>query len=382
VTAPVIRTRRARPGGLAAQDERLTRRVGAMGLVVLVGAFAFALFVAPRIEWGERVHVRVYFHDTGGLREGAAVVVGGRAIGRIEAIGPALHGAPGPLGGEVGVAVTASIAADAAWLVPRDGDFFIASRGPLSERYLEIGSARAVRPVSGVATAPAASAVATDGNGRPIADGDEVLGRDPPTLDRVLERTWTNLTISREFGRAIRPEYDALRAQLSRLAETLLGLVVDAADAGVADLGGDLAALRAEARALREVGLGGDAGLARLDAVMDGTRALIARVRGTIDALDPMAGDASSGARALRDRLAARGPAVIERFALAIERGRAAMDRVEPLLARIGELRALIARGEGSLGRIMTDPEFPEDAKELGKIMKRQPWKIIDRPQD
>jgi hypothetical protein len=28
----------------------------------------------------------------------------------------------------------------------------------------------------------------------------------------------------------------------------------------------------------------------------------------------------------------------------------------------------------------MKDPEFPEDAKELGKILKRQPWKIIGRP--
>ena len=29
----------------------------------------------------------------------------------------------------------------------------------------------------------------------------------------------------------------------------------------------------------------------------------------------------------------------------------------------------------------MHDPEFPEDAKELGKILKRQPWKLIDHPQ-
>jgi hypothetical protein len=30
----------------------------------------------------------------------------------------------------------------------------------------------------------------------------------------------------------------------------------------------------------------------------------------------------------------------------------------------------------------MQDPEFPEGAKDLGKIMKRQPWKIIARPHD
>jgi hypothetical protein len=49
---------------------------------------------------------------------------------------------------------------------------------------------------------------------------------------------------------------------------------------------------------------------------------------------------------------------------------------------RAGELAQRIARGEGSLGRLLTDPEFPEDTKELGKIMKRQPWKIVQKPPD
>ena len=43
-------------------------------------------------------------------------------------------------------------------------------------------------------------------------------------------------------------------------------------------------------------------------------------------------------------------------------------------------LNQALARGDGSIMKLMHDPEFPEEAKELGKIMKRQPWKIIDRP--
>ena len=42
----------------------------------------------------------------------------------------------------------------------------------------------------------------------------------------------------------------------------------------------------------------------------------------------------------------------------------------------------IIARGEGTIGRIQHDPEFPEDAKELGKILKRTPWRVIGHPQD
>ena len=350
---------------LLAQDEQLTRRVGAITLVLLVFAIAFALFIAPRIEWGQHLRVRVYFHHTGGLREGAPVVVGGRAIGRVEAIGRSPHGAPGPLGGDEGVVVTAAIAAGAAGWVARDSDFFIASRGPLGERYLEIG------PV------PEAAAP------RPLAGGDELLGRDPPTLDRVLERTWNNLTIARDFGREIRPELDALRRRLAELGETMDAIADDiGGTAGALGLLLDLGALRAEARALREVGLGGDRGLAQLDAVVAGTRALLARARGAMATLDPAIAAASAGADTLRTRFAQRGPSVVERARLAIARARAAIDRLDPLLAKIADLRARLERGEGSLGRLMRDPEFPEDAKELGKILKRQPWKVIDRPPD
>jgi len=352
---------------LAAQDEQLTRRVGAITLVLLAFAIAFAMFIAPRIEWGRHIRVRVYFHHTGGLREGAPVIAGGRAIGRVEAVGRSPHGAPGPLGGDEGIVVTAAIAASAVDLVARDGDFFMASRGPLSERYLEIG------PVPESAGA----------SPRRLTEGDELMGRDPPTLDRVLERTWNNLTVARDFGQAIRPELDLLRQRLAELGGTLGAIADDVGGAaGAIGLFVDLAALRAEARALREVGLGGDRGLAQLDAVLAGTRALLAGARGALDALDPRVAAFTASADALRARLAARGPAVVERFTGAIARARAAIDRIDPLLAKVADVRARLERGEGSLGRLMRDPEFPEDAKELGKIMKRQPWKVIDRPPD
>ena len=355
---------------LLAQDVRLTRRVGAVTLVLLAFGIAFALFIAPRIEWGRHIRVRVYFQHTGGLREGAPVVVAGQPIGRIEAIARSPHGAPGPLGGGEGVVATAAISAHMASRLPRDGDFFISSRGALGERYLEVGPANAANAAT--ATAPATT--------RPLADGDELRGRDPPTLDRVLERTWNNLTIAREFGRAVQPEIAQLRERLAALGETLDGLIAEAA--GASGLLPDAAALRAEVRALREVGLGGDRGLAQADAVLAGTRALIARARGTLDALAPPADAAVSSAAALRDRLATRGPPVRERWKLAIARARDALTRVDALLAKVAELRGRLERGEGSLGRLMRDPEFPEDAKELGKILKRQPWKIFDRPPD
>jgi hypothetical protein len=61
---------------------------------------------------------------------------------------------------------------------------------------------------------------------------------------------------------------------------------------------------------------------------------------------------------------------------------RGALDKVDPLLAMVREIIGRLERGEGSLGRLSRDPEFPEDTKELGKILKRQPWKILGKPED
>ena len=83
---------------------------------------------------------------------------------------------------------------------------------------------------------------------------------------------------------------------------------------------------------------------------------------------------------ALRTRLNTRGAEAFDRIEAAIARVRAAIEKIDPLLAQIEALEQHIARGEGSLLKLMKDPEFPEDAKELGKILKRQPWKIIGRP--
>ena len=60
----------------------------------------------------------------------------------------------------------------------------------------------------------------------------------------------------------------------------------------------------------------------------------------------------------------------------------AAIDKVDPLLATVDDIAARFARHEGSIGRLMHDPEFPEDAKELGKILKRRPWRVIAKPSD
>ncbi|MCX5741559.1 MAG: hypothetical protein NT062_03565, partial [Proteobacteria bacterium] len=116
--------------------------------------------------------------------------------------------------------------------------------------------------------------------------------------------------------------------------------------------------------------------------VVANARALAAQVRVSIADLQARVRALSAGVDGVRQRLDARSTAMLAAIDLAIDRAKLALDKLDPLLANVAVIGDRLARGEGSIGRLMTDPEFPEDAKELGKILKRQPWKIIARPPD
>ncbi len=340
-------------------DRSVARRVGAVAMLVVAAAVAFVVFALDRIEWGSHVRIGVYFHDTGGLREGAPFVVGGRTVGKIESIALSPRGAPGPLNGDEGIVAIVAIDAAAAREISRGGDVFVASRGLLSDRYLELGSA----PVPGTR----------------FREGDPILGRDPPSMDRVVQRTWDNLTTAARFFAEVRPELDALRAQVATLSATLGSLLPDAP--GVASLLIDVARLREEA-ARAEAGIGGRAGLDRFGGLIDHAQRVGAELRKQLAVLGQRADALQAALAVARGRLGAGADRMIDQLSVAIERGKAAIAKLDPLLAQVDALNERLARGEGSIGKLMHDPEFPEDAKELGKILKRQPWRVIARPHD
>ena len=349
--------------GLAAQDVRLVRRVGAVALAVIALAIAFFVFVFPRVDWGAHIHVRVYFTTTGGLREGAPVIVAGREVGKVESIAPVVHGsADTPLAGDEGVVAIVAVDAGFAKQLRRGGDWFVASRGALSAKYVELGP-----------SPPDAA---------PLADGDAIRGRDPPTLDRVLQHTWDNTTAIARFASELSPEVAQLRAQVDELRTHL-----DPAAGSVATLVpsierlgpliDDAGAIAADARRLR-----GSIDPARVGKLVERARGVIGEMRGQLDALGADVDKLAAGVAVLRGRVDTKGDALVDKLALVIDRARVISERVDVLLAKIDAVSASLARGEGSLMRLSNDPEFPEDAKELGKIIKRQPWKVVGHPQN
>jgi len=338
-----------------ATDTQLARRVGAFALGVFALAFVFFVFVYPRIDWGSHIRVRVYFHTTGGLVEGAPFVVAGRTVGKVESIALVPRGVTKLLGDEDGIVLTVAVDSGEAAKLDRGGDVFIASKGALSGKYLELGAAP--QPT------------------QPLKEGDELVGADPPSLDRVLQRTWDNMQTLAGFAGAIRPELEQLKARLRELSDNL-GQVPGVEQ--FAPLVADASAALDELQKLRDVALGGKAGAARIAALLDHGRAAIGNARVSLDKLSASASKLADGLHTLKGRLGGKGDEAIEKFQLAIDRTRAAIAKIDPLLAQIEALNADLANG--SMMKLGNDPEFPEDAKELGKILKRHPWRVMDHP--
>ncbi len=351
---------------LAASDPRVTLRVGGVVLAALAAAVAFAVFVLGHIELGRAVRFEVYFAHLGALRAGAPLMVAGQAVGKVEEVAlipenraPAGH----PLHGTGGAVARVRLDAEAAWMVPRNGEIFVSSRGALSDRYLEVGP-----PPEGVEIGPAVRA------------GDKLRGVDPPSIDRALQQTWDNLVRTRVFLEAVRPEWDQLMAQIDALGATLDEIEpspgayrrvtdqVRTAIDGAADTW---------QRAL-DAGLTPDAVAAlgvRFDETLAALHGADAQLRGRLASL-------RAGLDRLQGQLAQRGPRAIEQLRRAIDAADAALARLDGVVAQSRALLAGFARGEGSIARIMNDPEFPEDTKELGKVLKRRPWRLISHPQN
>ena len=84
----------------------------------------------------------------------------------------------------------------------------------------------------------------------------------------------------------------------------------------------------------------------------------------------------------VRGQIEVAAPDLSRKLRAAIAATDSALAKIEAVQAKVDGLLAMIDRGEGTIGKIANDPEFPEDAKDLGKLMKRAPWKIIGRPPD
>jgi ABC-type transporter Mla subunit MlaD len=327
---------------LAIHDERLTRRVGAAVLLIAALTIVFVVVVLPRLE-RSGVDLRIRFHEVTGIAEGAPVQVAGRTIGHVRSIAMVPGG------------VTAVVRLDASWAarIPINADFFVDARSPLAPRHLAIG------PPPGGAEP-----------GRPIHDGDEVTGIDPPNLDTVLQRTWDNLTELSDFLDAIRPLGHRLDDDIAHLAltahaiapgDTMDRLVSQVIDESLA-LEHDVYAGHLDVASMEAMVARGDRCASHIKAAIEELRARIAEVR-TAMALAPQPADVAPDLRARLDRTLD-----------SVDHALAAADRLATSVAAVTHE---LATGTGSLAAFASDLELVDDVKDLTKQLKNQPWQVV-----
>lgn len=351
---------------LRAADPKLGLRVGAVTLLVLALGVVYVLVLRDRLFLGPSVRVDVYFAHVGSLHEGTPVMVAGRQVGKIAAIRlvprdsvPPDH----PLAATGGAVAILRIDEGARGRVPVNGEFFVSSKGLLSERYLEVGA-----PAGGAAPE------------RPVADGDAVRGNDPPSMDRVLVNMWENLEIARAFLDDVRPQLDALVEAAERLAHTLG--VIEPAPGAYAALAERAEQLAAEARTTYLTLRAGGLDLARAEELVARTRQTLADARIVAGLLRGRLAALGEDLDRVRGRVEAAAPGLRLKLRAAVASAETAMARVERLTAKVEDVLGILERGEGTIGRLANDPEFPEDAKALGKILKRTPWRVVGHPQE
>jgi hypothetical protein len=211
---------------------------------------------------------------------------------------------------------------------------------------------------------------------RALQNGDALRGIDPPSMDRVLQRMWDNMAVMRRFLDDVGPPAHELAVQLRGLGEQLDALSPTVQ--GYLSIATEAVALLDQVETLRSQS-GGATTIAHAQRLVHQASQLLEQARTSLAGMEQQLNLLRGPELA---RLSAGGQRIVAQAQTAISAMRRTFDQVAPVMANIDGAAQMLARGEGSLMRLMTDPEFPEDTKELGKILKRTPWRIVSRPPD
>jgi len=342
-------------------DDRIARRVGAVVMaLVAVAAAAVLLVDCSRLRPG--IDVTIYYAHIGALEEGADVQIAGRAVGvvtGVQLLPPrAVQDPEHPLHPAGGVAVHVRLQKRYADWAMTDSDYFITAKGVLGEPYIEIGPGQIEKP-----------------DRRGLREGDAVRGADPARMDQVVVRSFQNMSELRRLLDEIAPSARELRDSLERLARTLREIEPEPGAYGA--LAGNLVHLRTSLDRLTSGFAAENLGPAELRALADAAGAFADRARAELALVDAALDRLSADLDRVRGSIPA---GLAERIDRAIATARLATAKVERIIATGQELAERIDRGQGTVGALMNDPEFLDDAKQLGKILKRQPWRVVGHP--
>lgn len=348
---------------MSQENSSIEVKVGALVLVslVLLGGFVFVLGDVSFSSTGKRFHVR--FENAGGLKPGADVAIAGLKVGQVESLS-FMHKTESERRGEsVAVRATITVQEEHADSIREGSDFFISTRSVLGEPYIEVVTPSLDSP--------------------PVENGETVKGTSPPRFDLLISKTSTLLDGFIDLFRDSEVSVDEFFAHTASLVKHVDEFFVNNREDLSKVVAGarDAAKRAASILAAIQYAVGDDE---TAKATFDDFRATLSNARTITDQLDddvgPMSEDVAKAAEnarkatALTDEiLEVNKPKIDESVTNLQESTR----NVKQLSGDANQLVAGIKNGEGTVGKLLQDRKLYDDLREMLRIIKRQPWKIM-----
>ena len=342
-------------------------RVGIFVLSALLVLVGFVLMLGD-FSMSKGYQVYADYAYAGGLQAGAPVKLSGVKVGRvaaIEVLGPETEPAPASdvaeLGRDEAPRVRARLALESAVrpLVTAGARFYVGMQGLIGETYVELDPGPAAAQTSA------------------LPEGTSVRGVDAPRLHVVALQV---SAIVNMLGRIAGVEHEVGLAKLGASLTSLINTMSDIAterrgelSTGVADAAAIATNLRVVSGKLRAALEDGD-DLKHLLADGSATAALVRRdlpvlmerARTSLEAVEALAQKARAAAN----------EADIGELAKELKM---TLDNLNQVSLDARQVMDSVRGGQGTLGRVITDPQVYDDLKVLLRDLKKNPWKLLWR---
>lgn len=348
---------------MSQQESGIEVKVGALVLasLVLLGAFVFVL---GDVSFGGGKRFNVVFENAGGLKPGADVAIAGLNVGQVESLS-FITDESAKESNDPAVAVRATVRVEAkhAESITQASNFYISTRSVLGEPYIEV--------VTQSLDAPQ------------LEPGSTVQGVSPPRTDLLVSKASRLLDEAVSLFQDPDVSFNDFFARLTALVGQLDDIVADnrgVLDQMIADgkkvvtnsaellaaikyAAGDGKSLRATVQDLRQTAAN--------------TRHISGKFEGQIGAISEDVAETSQNARKV-SRVASELLADNQRqLDDSIANVHASTKNLKDMSGNADKLVRQIEQGEGTVGQLLQDRAVYDDLRELLRIVKRQPWKIL-----
>lgn len=339
-------------------------KVGALFLFSMGLLIAFVIVLGD-FSFGDGFRFNVEFDNAGGLKPGADVAIAGLTVGNVQALQFTKNEDATAASDTSAVAVRANIRIDGAYAdsIRTNSDFFITTRGVLGEPYIEI--------------------VTPDFAGSPVQRDAVLRGVDPPRMDIIISKASDLLTVLTELLDDPDIQAKELLANTASLMKNLDLFLTDnrpKLDATLDDVR-DGAASAKNVLAALDVAI--DDGQ-ELKATFQDTRRLVRnadRIATRVGRdIDPIMDDVKSSTTKLKDLTDSADRLIVQneqKIDEAITNLHSTSERLDTLSTDAQEMVSSIKRGEGTVGALLSDREIYDDLKEMLRVIKQRPWKLV-----